>query len=222
MSEEKSAVAKDIEELVNKTIEANKFFMSEGTNILKHFTNQNTNNKSANFIQPDTITNVFNAYLKLNLQHAKNLIDLGVGLVKQSVTPANDSAAANETTAVAEPAFILKADVFAGDKAQLQFVLDNVKDEVVLCKLVNSEYKAENKKGEQKKISTSFDPQSFELKPGGAQTVKIVVTTDKNCEPGNYTSNAQVQGFEPAFFSIALTIKEKQQQQKVNGRKKQK
>jgi hypothetical protein len=222
MSEEKTGLAKDIEELVNKTIEANKFFMSESSNILKHFTNQDTKNKSANFIQPDTISNAFNAYLKLNLQHAKNLIDLGVGLVKQSVTPASEPAAANETATVAEPAFILTAEVLAGDKAQLQFVLDNVKDQTVLCKLVNTDYTAQNKTLEPKKISTRFVPQSFELKPGGAQTVKIVVTTDKHCEPGSYTSNVQVQGFEPAFFSITLTIKENQQQQKVNVRKKQK
>ncbi|MGG9960482.1 hypothetical protein [Ferruginibacter sp. SUN106] len=218
MSEEKSGVTKDIEELVNKTIEANRFFLSEGANIFKQFTSQSNNTKPAGFVQPEALTNAFNAYLKLNLQHAKNLIDLGVGIAKQSITKDTVPGEATEPD-IATPAFILKAETIAGDKANLQFVLDNVKTDVVICQLVNTDYTFENDTTVQKKFTTIFNPQSFELKPGGVQTVKIEIATDKTAGPGTYISNVQVKGFEPAFFSIQLTLKENKPQQKGNGRK---
>jgi hypothetical protein len=76
-------LAKDIEELVSKSIEANKVFMSEGTRMLKQFTVSGNKQKpftlNANFL-----TDAFNAYARMNIQHMKNMLDLSVSLFKQA------------------------------------------------------------------------------------------------------------------------------------------
>ena len=221
MSEEKSSLTKDIEELVSKSIEANKIFLGEGTRLVKQFSNKAGNKEPVNLFQPELITKVFNAYTKLNIQHLKNVIDLGVSLAKQAGTkePEEKNKSANEAQD-AGPAFVLKGEVLPGSKTTLPFLIDNVKEQSATCMLVNTDFILQSDTSVHKDFKTNFTPQSFVLKPGASQSVNIEISIPANTSPGQYISNVQVQGFEPTYFSIYLTITEKQSKTSANGSRK--
>ena len=221
MSEEKSSFTKDIEELVSKSIEANKIFLTEGTRLVKQFGNKKGDQEKINIFQPELISNVFNAYTKLNIQHLKNVIDLGISLVKQTGTKGPEGNFTKEGKAEeAAPAFVLKASVYPATDAVLQFLLDNTKEQEVSCRLVNTDYTKQSNPPVQCIFKTSFSPQSFVLKPAASQTVNIDISIPANAGPGVYICNVQVQGFEPAYFSIYLTIIQKQSKTPANDRRK--
>ncbi len=221
MSEEKSSFTKDIEELVTKSIEANKIFLAEGTRLVKQFGNKKGAQEKINIFQPELISNIFNAYTKLNIQHLKNAIDLGVSLVKQSGSKEREyNSANNDKTEEATPAFIIKSTAYSGTDAILQFLLDNTKEQEVTCKLVTTDYTKQADPQVRCVFKTSFSPQSFVLQPAASQTVNIDISIPTNATPGIYISNVQVQGFEPAYFSIYLTIIQKQTKTPTNERRK--
>jgi hypothetical protein len=217
MSEEKSSFSKDIEELVNKSVQANKIFMAEGTRLVKQLSNKAANKEPINLFQPELITDAFNAYTKLNIQHLKNMIDLGISLAKQAGNPTSQD---NSNTKATEPspAFILNGTADAGTKISLQFLLDNVKEQAVTCTMVNTDYILQSDFSVRQDFKTGFTPQSFVLQPAASQTVIIDISIPANTLPGLYYSNVQVKGFEPTFFSIDLTVNEKQSK-KTNGSK---
>jgi hypothetical protein len=219
MSEEKSAFTKDIEELVNKSIEANKVFMNEGTRLVKEFSSKAGNKEPVNLFQPELISNAFNAYAKLNLQHLKNMIDLGVSLAKQAGTPKQQDNSGTSKSTEPGPAFILKGAAEAGSKTSLQFVIDNVKEQDSSCTLANTDYTLQTDFSVHQSFVTSFTPQSFVLKPAASQTVMIDISIPSKTLPGLYVSNVQVKGFEPTYFSIHLSITEKQKKKTTDGSK---
>lgn len=209
MSEDKSSFSKEIEDLINKSIEANKIFINEGSRLVKEISNKAANKEPINLFPPQMITDVFTAYTKLNIQHLKNVIDLGITLAKKAgITKTEDDNPAN--TIKPEPSFILKATADAGTKASLHFLIDNVKEQPVTCNLVNTDYILQADFSIRPDFKTTFTPQSFLLQTAATQTVIITISIPVKTSPGLYISNVLVQGFEPSFFSIHLTINEQQ------------
>jgi hypothetical protein len=225
MDNEKSSLAKDIEELVNKSLEVNKFFLNESSKFVRQFTTPGEKKTPAVF-NTNFLTEAFTAYTKLNIQHLKNVMDLGVLLVNKAGTQqtSTDNAATAETTEATPPApsFILKGEAEQGGKLSLNFLLDNIKPEAVLCTLVNTSYKLETDSTVEENFATTFTPQSFTLNTGAQQRVNIDISISANAKPGIYTSNVQVQGFEPAYFSMIITVKETPIQTPANDRKSKK
>jgi len=212
-----NSLAKDIEELVNKSIEANKIFLSEGSRIVRQFTTPGEK-KTTNIFQANFLSEAFNAYTKLNIQYLKNMVDLGVSMVKKAgvqPTPGPDATAED-----AAPAFVLEAEADAGSAIRLSFLLDNIKPETVLVTLVYSPYIFNGPDFLEENFDTGFSPQSFSLPAGEQQRIYIDITVPDTAKPGVYISNVKVEGFEPAFFSIRLNVKEKLNKKAPNGRKK--
>jgi hypothetical protein len=208
MSAEKTSLAKDIEALLSKSIEANKVFMSEGTRMLKQFT-LSGNKQNAFALNTNLLTDAFNAYAKLNIQHMKNMLDLSVSLFKQAGAQTNDTSPQNTTTEeTAAPSFTLTTETTAGGKALLSFLLDNIKPEDVNCMLVNTPYHLQNDAANIANFETIFTPQSFNLKTNERQKVDIEINIPANITAGVYESDVQVKGFEPAFFNMLITVKE--------------
>ena len=211
-----NSLAKNIEELVNKSIEANKVFMNEGSRILRQFTTPGEK-KTPNIFQANFLSNAFTAYTKLNIQYLKNMVDLGVSIVqKAGVQPSSSTEATLEKEQMSAPSFILDAEAEVGSNISISFLLDNIKQEAVLCKLVNSTYVFSLDDLVEENFITGFTPQSFHLPAGEQQRISIDIAIPFTTKPGVYLSNVKVQGFEPAHFSIRLNVKEKP----TNGRKK--
>jgi hypothetical protein len=207
MSAEKTSLAKDIESLLSKSIEANKVFMSESTRMLKQFT-LSGNKQNAFALNTNFLTDAFNAYAKMNIQHMKNMLDLSVSLFKQAGAPTNDASTQNTTEETAAPSFTLTAETTAGSRVFLSFLLDNIKPEEVNCMLVNTPYHNQNDTVNIANFDTVFTPQSFNLKTNERQKVDIEINIPSNITAGVYESNVQVKGFEPAFFNMLITVKE--------------
>jgi len=208
MSAEKTSLAKDIEELLGKSIEANKVFMSESTRMLKQFT-LSGNKQNAFALNTNFLTDAFNAYAKLNIQHMKNMLDLSVSLFKQAGAQTNDTATTQTTTEeTAVPSFTLTAETTADSKVSLSFLLDNIKPEDVTCMLVNTPYHLQNDNNSIANFDTVFTPQSFNLKTNERQKVDIEINIPANTKAGVYESNVQVKGFEPAHFNMLISVKE--------------
>jgi len=211
MANEKSSLAKDIEDLVNKSMEVNKFFLNESSKFVRQFTTPGEK-KASTLFNADFLTEAFNAYTKLNIQHLKNVMDLGVSLVKRAGTQqastdnATDAATTEKTQA--DPSFILRSEAEQGGKILLNFLLDNIKPEAVVCTLVNTPYTLETNNAVEENFPTTFTPQSFTLNTGAQQKVDIDINVSADAKPGIYTSNVQVQGFEPAYFSMIITVKD--------------
>jgi hypothetical protein len=216
-----NSLAKDIEELVNKSIEANKIFLSESSRIVRQFTKPGEK-KTPNIFQANFLTDAFNAYTKLNIQHLKNMVDLGVSMVKKvgAQPTADPGAKAENAETSSAPSFVLEAEAEAGVNISLSFLLDNIKEETVLCNLVNSPYIFNADILVEENFITAFSPQSFRLGTDEQQRIHIDIAIPATAKPGVYISNVKVQGFEPAHFSIRLTVKEKSTKKAPNGRKK--
>lgn len=209
MDSSKSPLAKDIEELINKSIEINKFFLSESSKFVRQFTTTGEK-KTATVFNTNFLTDAFSAYAKLNIQHLKNMMDLGVALMQQANTqqPQNDTSDIDVQTTTA-PSFVLKGETKQGGKISLSFLLDNIKKDAVVCTLINTAYSFEDDTALQEDFVTNFTPQSFTLNTGGQQKVNIDIIVPLNTKPGTYTSNVQVKGFEPAYFSMFIMVTEK-------------
>jgi hypothetical protein len=206
MSDAKSALAKDIEELISKSIEANKVFVNESSRMLKQFTI--SGNKTNPFVlNTNFLTEAFNAYAKLNIQHMKNMLDLSVSLFKQAGVQSNDTST-QKTTEQAQPSFTLTAETEAGTNVSLSFLLDNIKPEEVNCTLISTPYHLQDNENAIQDFDTVFTPQSFNLKTNERQKVDIEVGIPAGVNAGVYESNVQVKGFEPAYFNVLITVKE--------------
>lgn len=225
MEKEKSSLAKDIEELVNKSMEVNKFILNESSKFVRQFTTPGEK-KIATPFNANFLTEAFTAYTKMNIQYLKNVMDLGVSLVNSAGTQQNstDNSTTAETTAntQAVPSFILKGEANQGSEVSLNFLLDNIKQEAVLCTLINTAYSLQDDVSVQENFVTTFNPQSFTLDTGARQRVNIDISIPANVKPGIYTSNVQVMGFEPAYFSMIITVKEITIQTPANDRKSKK
>ncbi len=219
MDKQNSSLANDIQELINKSIEANKIFLSETSKLVRGVTTSGEK-KTSSVFQANFLTEAFNAYAKMNIQHMKNMLDLGVSLVQKANTQQSTEAAENvQTTEPPAPSFILKGEVEAGGKISLSFLLDNIKQDAVLCTFINTPYSLQSDILVEENFITNFSPQSFMLDAGVQQRINIDISVADSAKPGVYTSNVQVQGFEPVYFSILLTVNETPNQIPTDGRK---
>lgn len=200
-----SSLQKEIEELINKTIEANRVFMNEGTQLMKQMGQSPGKPINFNIFQNEFITNSLKSYASLNISYLKNMVDLGISLTRQM---GNRSGQTNDEpiTDPIQPSFELKTNARPGETVTLHFLLDNIKDADVTCELVNTRYQHQSEFSLQPNFPTTFIPQSFLLNKGSSRDVLITIEIPKNTKPGVYISQVQVKGFEPAFFSINLTI----------------
>jgi uncharacterized membrane protein len=217
MSDEKQKFfTNNFEELLNKSIEANKTFINEGVRMFKQFSNREKPT-NLNVFQNDLLTKTFNEYVKLNVTHFNNLMDLGLNFVK-NINPAQKEN--QETEDISSPSFVLEKTVTQGESVSFQFLLDNVKKETVKCQLIHSGYSSQTDPSSVQNFKTVFTPQSFELSPGESKPVSIQIDIPVEAPPGNYSSKVQVKGFEPSYFSIQLTVIKNQKKASTNVRKK--
>jgi hypothetical protein len=218
MADTKSTITNGFEELLTKSIEANKIFINEGSQFFKQFSSKDNAAQNFDFLKNEAVKNTFNEYVKLNVNHFNKLIDLGLSFVKNFNTnqpspeqPAND--------AVDAPSFVLASTTKQGQKVNFRFLLDNVKPDVVNCQFINSAYTLQSTPTNAINFATKFTPQAFDLNAGESKTVAIEIDVPQNTAVGLYTSKVQVKGFEPTYFSIEITVTEAEKKPTTNARK---
>lgn len=221
MSNEKETFSKVFEEALNKSIEANKVFLNESTRFFQQMTNRDTPNK-LNLFQGETLSNAFAQYMKLNLDHFNNLVDLGINFMKKINDTAGTSEQASPGASTDSPSFVLQRETEAGERVNLQFLLDNVKQQPVTCQLVHTGFNGPSAPSILNSFTAEFTPHMFDLKAGESRPIDINVNVPPDALPGLHSTRVQVKGFEPAYFSIEITVIESQKQPTPDGGKKEK
>jgi hypothetical protein len=209
MSEQQSSIAQDLEHLFKKTTEANKLFITESTKFVKRLSTSNIKGEEIFTTQKQVFKDAVNLFVKLNIQHAENLIDLGVAITRrfnQNLNTNEDSGTEQHDTVNNDPAFILNVSGVAGSMVTTQFLLDSNKEEPIICNLKQTEYTLESDPSVKKIFETTFTPQSFEILHGQSQKVDINVKIPADAKEGVYLSNVLVDGFEHTFFSLYVTV----------------
>jgi len=216
MRKEQSTITATIVKLVNNTIETNKLLINEGNKLLNQLTSHNNFN-NLNWFQNTKLNNAFSEYVDLNVKHFRSLVDLSVNFINILTNDNHD--ASPRDPIIEEPSFILTKSTAAGTEISFEFLLENIKPHLVLCELVNSSYILQSNECSYDFI-THFNPQSFELEKEKAKPVSIHVSVNEHIPAGLYIANVQVKGFEPSYFSIHITVSEKQKEPNYDAVKK--
>lgn len=219
MDNENSSLANNIQQLIDKSIEVNKVFLSTTSKLLRNITAPGEKKTTA-VLNPNLLSEAFNAYATMNIQHMKNMLDLSISLMQKTnvqTTEEDDDPISTDRGSDVEPVFVLKGEAEAGGKVLLNFLLDNIKQEAVLCTLVHSPYVLSFDNAAAAEFPTTFNPQSFTLDVNAQQRINIEISIPATTLPGVYLSNVQVEGFAPVYFSIQIIVKESQKQTTRNG-----
>ena len=210
MKDQQTTLTQDIEQLIKKASEANTVIISETAKFLQQLGSSKLNGEGLASMQKQLFSDAVNLFVKLNIQHTANLIDMGVAISKQlNRNMESRSGAATPPAPTAEPgkpAFELNANCEAGKTAAVEFLLNSDKQEPVVCQLKQSAFDLESDPAVQVECEVSFAPQSFELLFGKPQRVEMKVAVPAGTEPGQYRSHIHVDGFEHTFFDLLLTV----------------
>jgi hypothetical protein len=209
MSEQQSTITQDIENLLKKTTEANKLFLTESVKFVKQLSSSKIKGEELFTTQKQLLKDAVNLFVKLNIQYTSNLIDLGVAVTKrlnQNLNTKENSSSEQRDSSDNKPAFVLNISGAAGETVTAQFLLDSNKEEPVICNLKQTEYTFENDPSVKEIFETTFNPQSFEILQGQSQKVDINIKIPDDVKEGVYLSNIQVDGFEHTFFSLYITV----------------
>ncbi|MEX6686802.1 hypothetical protein QTN47_04810 [Danxiaibacter flavus] len=210
MNEKQPTITQELEQLFQKTAEANKIFFKESTRFVQQLGSSGQSGEDLFNKQKQLFGDALKSLVQLNIQHASNLLDLGIAVAKRfnqsSNTSGADVSSTDENAVVTEPAFVLTAVTSPGETANVQFMLDSSKAEPVSCKLIKNKFILQEDRSVQADFETLFTPQSFQLLPGEQQRVEISVQVPGDVRPGIYISDIRVEGFEHIFFQLNLTI----------------
>lgn len=210
MNEKPPSITQELEQLFQKTAEANKIFFTESTRFVQQLGSSGQSREDLFNKQKQLFGDALKSLVQLNIQHASNLLDLGIAVAKRfnqsPNTSGTDVSSADEHAVVTEPAFVLTAATPPGEIAHVQFMLDSSKAEPVSCKLIKNKFILQEDTAVQTDFDTQFTPQSFQLLPGEQQRVEISVHVPGDARSGIYTSDIHVEGFEHIFFQLNLTV----------------
>lgn len=209
MSEVKTSITQDLEHLFKKTTDANKLFFTESAKFVKRLSSSNIKGEELVSAQKELFKDAINLFVKLNIQHVSNLIDLGTAITKrfnQQFEVKDDTQQEHDFPGDSKPAFVLNVSGAAGTTATTQFLLDSDKKDPVVCNLKQTGYILQSDNSVKVNFETIFSPQSFTVLFGKPQKIEISIKIPDDAKQGVYQSNIQAEGFEHIFFTLFLNV----------------
>ena len=216
MNEKQNSIAKDLEQLFKKTVEANQLFLSEGVRFVKNLSSSTLKGEDLVSGQKELMNDTFNQFVKLNIQYASNLVDMGIALSQKMSRPSDIRSEApfapdnpshpDNPSQPDKPAFVLNVSGSPDTSITTQFLLDSDKKDPVLCHLIHNGYRSQQDTAIEAAFETVFLPQSFQLLFGEPQKVTIEIKLPADAKEGVYLSNVRVEGFENIFFSLYVQV----------------
>lgn len=210
MNEKQTSIAKDLEQLFKKTVEANQLFLSEGARFVKNLSASTLKGEDLVSGQKELINDTFNELVKLNIQCASNLVDMGIAISqkmsRQFDVKQEDPSAPDNPSQAGKPAFVLNVSGSPDTTITTQFLLDSDKKDPVLCHLIHTGYRSQQDAAKEAAFGTIFSPQTFQLLFGEPQKVTIEIKLPADAKEGVYLSNVRVEGFENTFFSLYVQV----------------
>lgn len=202
-------ITQNVEGIAKQVLDINKEYINKSINVISRLQEGSAKEKITN-INKELIGEVFSGIMKLNLEYYSKILDYGFSVTNQILSSQN-----NQETAAS---FTLSATGKLGSVINLEFVLDNTKEEKAFCQFESSTFINVDNQTENPEISISFEPQSFELDKGKSVKINIACTVSGKSLLGTYCTSVKVIGFEPAYFTIVLNI---EKNTNTNARKKQ-
>ena len=206
MNEKQSSIAQDLEHLLKKTVEANQLFFSEGVKFVKNLNASNLKGEDLASGQKELFNDAFSQFVKLNIQHVTNLVDLGIALSQKMSRQFDVKPDDPPQPEPGKPSFVLNVSGPPDTTITTQFLLDSDKKDPVLCHLIHTGYTAQQDPAKEAAFETVFSPQSFQLLFGEPQKVTIEIKVPADAKEGVYLSNVRVEGFENTFFSLYVQV----------------
>ncbi len=210
MSGQRTSITQDLEHLFKKTTDANKIFFTESAKFVKQLSSSNIKGEELVSTQKELFKDAINLFVKLNIQHVSNLIDLGTAITKrlnhQFEVKKSDTEQEQDFPNESKPAFVLNVSGAAGTTATTQFLLDSDKKDPVLCNLKQTEYILQSDNSVNVVFETVFTPQSFTVFFGKPQKIGINIKISDDAKEGVYESHIQAEGFEHIYFTLFLTV----------------
>ena len=209
MSEQRTSITQDLEHLFKKTTDANKIFFTESAKFVKQLSSSNIKGEDLVSNQKQLFKDAINLFVKLNIQHVSNLIDLGTAITKrfnEQFEVKKNTQEGHDFPGDSKPAFVLNVSGAAGTTATTQFLLDSDKKDPVVCNLKQTEYILQSNNSVKEVFETIFSPQSFTVLFDNPQRIEINIKIPGDAKEGVYKSNIQAEGFEHVFFTVFLTV----------------
>ena len=209
MSEQRTSISQDLKHLFKKTTDANKTFFTESAKFVKKLSSSNIKGEELVSAQKELFKDAISLFVKLNIQHVSNLIDLGTSITRrlnQQLEVTKDDPQKEQDFNESKPAFILNVSGAAGTTATAQFLLDSDKIDPVICNLKQTEYILQNDNSVKMNFETIFLPQSFTVLFGKPQKIEINIIIPADATEGVYQSNIKAEGFEHIYFTLFLSV----------------
>jgi len=206
MNGKQTSIAQDLEHLFKKMAEANQVFFSEGTRFVKNMSASNLKGEDIVSGQKELLNDSFNQFVRLNIQHATNLVELGIALSKKMSRQFDVKQDEPSSPDTGKPAFVLNVSGPPDSTITTQFLLDSDKTDPVTCHFIRTGYISQQDPARSAAFETVFSPQSFQLHFGEPQKVTIEIKVPADAKEGVYLSNVRVEGFEDRFFSLYVQV----------------
>ena len=197
-----------MEDITKQVLDINRKYINKSIDVIGKLKNNSAKDQITN-INQDLIADVFNGIVKLNLDYYSKLIDYGFSLTNQILT------SSAEEKEEAGSSFTLSGKGIPGSSIDISFVLDNSKSEKVFCQLESTSFVSIDDQTENAEISVSFKPQSFDLEAGKSENISVLCRVSEKSASGTFYCYARVIGFEPAYFTIVLTIEQNTKQDAI-------
>lgn len=191
-------ITQNVEDITKQVLDINRKYINKSVDIIGKLKNGAAAEKITN-IDQDLIADVFAGIVKLNIDYYSKLMDYSFSITDRILSP-------RTTEEEVGSSFTLSGKGNPGATIEMEFVLDNSKKEKVFCELQSTKFINSDDETENSEISVSFQPQSFELESGGAANIGVICNISKEAAAGTFHSFVKVLGFEPAYFTIVITI----------------
>lgn len=191
-------ITQNVEDITKQVLDINRKYINKSVDIIGKLKNGAAAEKITN-IDQDLIADVFAGIVKLNIDYYSKLMDYSFSITDRILSP-------QTTEEEVGSSFTLSGKGNPGATIEMGFVLDNSKEEKVFCELQSTRFINADDETENPEISVSFQPQSFELEAGGAANIGVICNISKEAATGTFHSFVKVLGFEPAYFTIVITI----------------
>jgi len=158
-----------------------------------------------------TLSRGFADYVKLNIEHASHLLDLGREMSKEMMSALERSGwqtrASGEQPEQAPNVSVLQMTGYAGDMCKAVFILESRKSGPVMAKIFHSRF-VNMEDDSPVTIPVIFDPAEITVKPDEAIRITLKAGIPDNIPQGAYESMVWIDGFPEISLKVHLKVYE--------------
>ena len=159
-----------------------------------------------------TISKGFADYVRLNIEHASNLIDLGFTMSRELLSALERSGWQTKTPSAGQPVSgqavsEIRLSGSPGDLCRSSFILESMKSGTVLARIFHSKF-VDNANNTPVTIPVNIDPAEVTVAPKDKIHITLEVGIPGNIAAGTYQSMVWIDGFPELSLRVLLDVSE--------------